>query len=157
MRNRFRTTREIGIDSAHRVTTHGSKCAHLHGHRYRVQVTVDGELGDGEESGMTLDFSFIKELMMKHIDAPADHGLILWCQDPWIDTFAPELGRGKCGQTTGPYGKTWVIDQVPTAENLAAVWMDRIGLEVAQITAGRCRVSEVLVWETPNCNASVRG
>lgn len=157
---KFTTTREIGIDAAHRVTTHGSKCAHLHGHRYTVLVTVEGELGSGETTGMTVDFGFLKTVMLAHIDAKADHGLILWEKDPWVETFAADHDRGPTfpgGRVIeGPFGKTWLIPVVPTAENLAALWYRLIGQEVITATQGRCRVVEVEVRETPNCSASFR-
>lgn len=161
----YQTTREIGIDAAHRVTTHGSKCAHLHGHRYTVHVMVTGKLGSKEETGMTIDFGFLKKLMMELIDEPADHGLILWRGDPWLATFAPELEPIPEGETAsgeslvryGPFGKTWVIPCVPTAENLAALWFKLLWARVDQETKGRCHVAKVVVCETPNCSASFGG
>ena len=59
-------TREIGIDMAHRVTHHGSKCKNIHGHRYTIHAMVKGPLFEsGEQQGMVLDFGFLKEEMMK--------------------------------------------------------------------------------------------
>ena len=40
----FEITREIGLDAAHRVPDHASKCFHIHGHRYTVFATVEGHL-----------------------------------------------------------------------------------------------------------------
>lgn len=166
----YRTTREIGIDAAHRVTTHGSKCAHLHGHRYTVRVTVEGGLGAGVEQGMTIDFGFLKTLMLELIDKRADHGMILWVDDPWMNVFAPRYrfdidtrpwyGKLPDGgivfddRGSAPFGKLWVIPCVPTAENLAALWFALLAGEVSKATEGRCRVVLVEVDETPNCSAS---
>ena len=76
-------TREIGIDMAHRVTHHGSKCKNIHGHRYTIHAMVKGPLFEsGEQQGMVLDFGFLKEEMMKQIDVPCDHGTTLWIDDP---------------------------------------------------------------------------
>ncbi|MFW8587824.1 6-carboxytetrahydropterin synthase [Rhizobium beringeri] len=54
-------TREIGIDAAHRIPHHESKCHNLHGHRYKIAATCVGPLcGDGEQTGMVLDFRFLE-------------------------------------------------------------------------------------------------
>lgn len=84
-------TREIGIDAAHRVPSHGSKCRNLHGHRYTVQVTVRCEAlaVAGAQEGMAIDFGFLKGLMMQHIDTPCDHGMILSVDDPMLTLFTP--------------------------------------------------------------------
>ena len=37
-------TKVIEIDMGHRVPNHKSKCKNLHGHRYRFEVAVNGEL-----------------------------------------------------------------------------------------------------------------
>ena len=77
-----RITREIGIDAGHRVPDHGSKCRNIHGHRYRVLATCEGPLARvGEQTGMVLDFGFLKEEMMTQIDAPCDHGMIMAASD----------------------------------------------------------------------------
>src|SRR5262245_26860983 len=88
MNDGFEITREIGIDAGHRVTWHGSKCRNLHGHRYTVQALGSGPLGgEGEQLGMVLDFGFLKEEMLAEIDAPCDHGMILWIDDPILREF----------------------------------------------------------------------
>ncbi len=73
----------------HRVPEHGSKCRNLHGHRYTIQATCRGLLGDaGEQSGMVVDFGFLKALMMEKIDARFDHRLCLFEGDPLLqDVF----------------------------------------------------------------------
>ncbi|MEE8246777.1 MAG: 6-carboxytetrahydropterin synthase, partial [Alphaproteobacteria bacterium] len=44
--NTYTVTRRLEIDAGHRVMTHGSKCRHLHGHRYVVEA-VCRALGGG--------------------------------------------------------------------------------------------------------------
>jgi 6-pyruvoyltetrahydropterin/6-carboxytetrahydropterin synthase len=155
-------TREIGIDMGHRVTLHGSKCRNLHGHRYTIQVTLKGFLATvGEQDGMVLDFGFLKELMMTHIDAPCDHGTTLWQKDPEL---AHALGplyhmtndvvdkNGHC-ETQWAWGKLYVVPCTPTAENLARHWAERLMYPVTELSEHRARVHAVKVWETPNCSA----
>lgn len=164
-------TREIGIDAGHRVTHHGSKCRNLHGHRYTIQATCTGPLfTSGEQEGMVLDFGFLKEEMMEHIDRPCDHGMVLWIDDPWVpdlmhstDEQEQEIRRRiesvgfcaielECERNTG--GKFYLVPFVPTAENLAKHWYERLAPRVQARTDGLATLARVQVWETPNCSAT---
>lgn len=56
----YRITKEIQLDSAHRLEGH-PKCGIVHGHTYRLEVEIEGErLND---YGLLLDFGTIKELL----------------------------------------------------------------------------------------------
>ena len=46
------------------------QCCKLHGHTYRLQVTVSGNVG---ENGMILDFSFLKQIIKDEIIKRYDH------------------------------------------------------------------------------------
>ncbi|MER5731263.1 6-carboxytetrahydropterin synthase QueD [Streptomyces sp. NPDC002138] len=52
--------REFTFEAAHRLplVPEGHKCARLHGHSYRVDITVSGEVSD--DSGWVMDFGEIK-------------------------------------------------------------------------------------------------
>src|SRR3954471_863290 len=52
--------REFTFEAAHRLPNvpEGHKCARLHGHSYRVEVRVSGEVGT--ETGWVVDFAEIK-------------------------------------------------------------------------------------------------
>ena len=138
----FLISREIGIDAGHRVPTHGSKCANTHGHRYKIVATCSGPLADdGEQAGMVLDFGFLKDEMMKVIDAVYDHALIAWASDPLL----PHL-RQCCG-------KLVIVPYIPTAENLARLWFDELAPLVVERSDRVARLACIDVWETPNCIA----
>lgn len=154
----FSTTRTIGIDAGHRVTNHGSKCKNVHGHRYKIEATVIGALhAEGEQQGMVLDFGFLKELMMQEIDVPCDHGLILWSEDPLVRLWCTEYfimsTRWQLVHVEN-IGKIYLMDSVPTAENLARHWFDRLAGCVLTKSKGLGRLKRVTVWETPYCVAS---
>lgn len=53
--------KEFTFEAAHRLPNvpEGHKCARLHGHSYRVQIHVTGEVS--EETGWVMDFGDIKE------------------------------------------------------------------------------------------------
>jgi 6-pyruvoyltetrahydropterin/6-carboxytetrahydropterin synthase len=138
----FRITREIGIDAAHRVPTHGSKCFNAHGHRYQIHATCEGALIEqGVQQGMVLDFGFLKDEMMQVIDTPCDHAAIFWDQDPFLHIF-----RECCG-------KLVVVPFIPTAENLARYWFDGLMPRVTWRSGGAARLTQIKVFETPNCSA----
>jgi 6-pyruvoyltetrahydropterin/6-carboxytetrahydropterin synthase len=151
---KFQITREIGIDAGHRVTYHGSKCRNVHGHRYTVQATCEGPLyREGEQQGMVLDFGFLKEEMMSEIDEPCDHGMILWDQDPLVPLFLPQSFTVTGSVNHGPMGKVYIVPFVPTAENLARHWFERLAPRVTARTKDQAWLKSITVWETPNCMA----
>ena len=171
----FTVTREIGIDAGHRIMTHGSKCRHLHGHRYQIEATAEARaLHDhGEQTGMVIDFSFLKDEMLAEIDTPCDHGFIACCDDAeLLRLFAPEEADpeiwlaalrhearsqgfatpGRCKLGT----KLYVIPGQPTAEFLARHWFERLAPRVIARSDGLAILTAVTVRETPNCRAEYR-
>lgn len=67
--------KEFGFESAHSLPNvpEGHKCARLHGHSFRVRVTVEGAVGD--DSGWVMDFADLKAAVQPTIDA-LDHRLL---------------------------------------------------------------------------------
>ncbi|MES1939034.1 6-pyruvoyl-tetrahydropterin synthase [Salinisphaera sp. T5B8] len=168
----FRIRRQIGIDAGHRIRLHGSKCRHLHGHRYTIEAVCEAEqlAATGEQAGMVLDFAFLKDEMMREIDSPCDHGFIAELADvELLALFTPPdqdragftqalkesvVSNGFASTTQTALGsKLYVIDVPPTAENLARHWFERLAPRVAARSEGRARLTRMVVWETPNCAA----
>ena len=154
MANQFACQREIGIDAGHRVPDHGSKCFNVHGHRYKILATMVGATLEGEQTGMVMDFSFLKECMMNAIDAPYDHAMIWYEKDPlYFAITNSDAGRLQQGW------KNAIVDCVPTAENLAKVWFYALKNEIDiwflahDPEAEVPELTEIRVWETPNCCA----
>lgn len=167
----YTISREIGIDAGHRVPTHGSKCRHLHGHRYTIQAICEsGTLHEsGEQRDMVVDFGFLKEEMMSVIDEPCDHGLILWIGDPLLETFIPDEDNcntaagwvhrdGWCtvanSWTLDGVDKLYIIPDIPTAEVLARHWFYRLQEQVSLRSSRLATLQAVKVLETPNCWAT---
>ena len=170
----YLVTRQIGIDAGHRVMTHGSKCRHLHGHRYTIEATCTARNAElhqsGEQTDMVIDFSFLKDEMMRHIDEPCDHGLIVSASDSellemlcpwhgafdgWVARIREEVAREQFCATTDTRlsNKLYIIAHQPTAECLAAHWFWRLAEPVRARSDGVALLSRVRVWETPNCYA----
>lgn len=160
----FEITRRLEIDAGHRIPDHGSKCRNLHGHRYVIEATCRGGLSAvGAERGMVLDFSFLKDEMVRIVDEYCDHGMILAVDDPFLPTFLPSAAflqdvkaavRGDGFYSAlGSMGKLYVMADVPTAENLARHWFDRLAPAVRKRSMDRANLQRLTVWETPNCSA----
>jgi 6-pyruvoyltetrahydropterin/6-carboxytetrahydropterin synthase len=65
--------------AAHFITFAGHRCESLHGHNYRVGVTLEGAID--EESWYVVDFSFVKKFMKRLCDE-IDHKVLLPLQNP---------------------------------------------------------------------------
>lgn len=159
--NVTKATRVIEIDAAHRVPSHRSKCRNVHGHRYKIELSVVGSLAEsGAEQGMVMDFGFMKELLESYIEEMFDHVLILWSKDPLLDALAldevdmQEIKKCREEQTPAPIqvdgicGKITVVSQIPTAENLAALWFATLESPISVVSSGRAYIHAIRVWET---------
>lgn len=67
-------TKEFKFEAAHQLSLHEGKCKNLHGHSYRLQVTVSGPLIEsGPSTGMVLDFSDLTQVVKSEIINQWDH------------------------------------------------------------------------------------
>ncbi len=167
----FAITRRIEIDAAHRIPNHKSKCFNIHGHRYVIEATCIGDIiAEGEQEGMVMDFGFLKQVMMEQIHDRCDHAMMLYCKDPLLAELLPqglaELHNAK--DLPGSYDsmtglKVQLLNDVPTAENLAKWWYDLLGVAIDNFFHARKEhdnlpwLKQVKVWETPNCFAVYPG
>lgn len=68
--NRILLTKGFSFEASHNLPHHKGACQRLHGHSYKLHVTVSGEIN---EEGMVADFSDIKEVVKKEIVDKLDH------------------------------------------------------------------------------------
>ena len=92
------------------------KCANLHGHNYILEVVVAGEVD--QASGYVLDLKLLSDVMSRQVIRDVDH-----CN---LNTDVP-----------------WLKGRIPTAENLALSFWERLQ---AELPDGLLR--SVRVWET---------
>lgn len=128
------------ISTGHRVYGHESKCAHLHGHNYRVHFIVSGDL-DG--IGRVIDFSIVKSKLCMWIEDNWDHKFLIYDKDP-IGSVLSETDKD--GVVIVPFN--------PTAENMAKWLVDMIGPK--QLKGTGCELIEVRIEETAKCSATYR-
>jgi 6-pyruvoyltetrahydropterin/6-carboxytetrahydropterin synthase len=138
-------TKEIEIDMGHRVPNHKSKCRNPHGHRYTIEVAVDDKVIDTKgtsDEGMVIDFSDLKEIMMKEIDGNFDHGFVVYKDDVYMNFWELMFKDGL---------KIITVDFIPTAENLATCWFEMLQPKLAN---RGIKLHHVKVWETPTSTAT---
>lgn len=63
-------TKIFTFDSAHRLDDYIGKCANLHGHTYKLEVTIKGRT---DHRGIVVDFGDIKSIVNERIIGPYDH------------------------------------------------------------------------------------
>ena len=66
----YKVAKEIMISATHRVREHQGGCERIHGHNWKIIVTVGAE--ELNEMGMVIDFKDLKKAMYKII-MPMDH------------------------------------------------------------------------------------
>lgn len=91
------------------------KCVNLHGHNYVIDVTVAGKID--EATGYVIDLKRLSEVICRQIIRDVDHRN--------LNTDVP-----------------WLEGLIPTAENLAVAFWERLGLELPDGSLRSVRVSE---------------
>jgi 6-pyruvoyltetrahydropterin/6-carboxytetrahydropterin synthase len=56
--------------ASHFLTKYHGKCENLHGHNYKVIITIEGPI---KEDGMVLDFKEVKSIVNKKVIDKIDH------------------------------------------------------------------------------------
>ena len=72
---------------AHALYGYDGLCKNIHGHSYRLWVTVIGNVLDDSKSvknGMVLDFSLLKKIVKPEIVDKFDHSLVLNANSPTL-------------------------------------------------------------------------
>ncbi len=77
---KLRLTKEFEFQMAHALNGYDGKCRNIHGHNYKLFVTVEGEpLTDvgGAKKGMVIDFSDIKRIVDERVISSFDHAFVV--------------------------------------------------------------------------------
>jgi len=126
--------KEVQIDASHRLLHYQGKCANLHGHRWKIEVWIEGE--PDATTCILLDYNVIKLAIGKY-----DHQIILNRDDPMaacIEKFQHVL------TTPGD----------PTSELLALIFKDDLDA-ICRAQGIAAHVTKIRVWESPNCYAEI--
>ena len=120
----YELTIDTHFSSAHNLREYGGACERLHGHNWRVRVTV--EAGKLDRLGMVLDFKVLKEKTEKVVER-LDHNYL-----NEVPPFDKENGKN------------------PTAENLAEFIFGELK---KALDDGNVRLKRVKVWESEKAAA----
>ena len=126
-------TKTVKFDAAHVLTDHQGLCRNLHGHTYRVDVSVATE-ADGD---MVIDFKKLKGILVEVILDRFDHSFIY---------NTGSVGESEIAAVVEKNGmRTVAIPFRSTIENLAKMFF-------GELKARLPGLSSVKVWETAdNC------
>lgn len=139
---RIQITRQVVFHTGHMLKDDDSKCYHPHGHEYILQATAEGLVQtEGVESGMVMNFSRLKALLMEHIHDPFDHKFVVQATDPRYERLVAAVGLDAL----------CVMRDPPTAENLVKYFFEVLNPCVLQETDGLVRISKLRLQETYQC------
>ena len=117
---KIRLTKEFTFESAHALDGYDGLCREIHGHSYRLFVTIKGE-PIGEEGnpkmGMVMDFGDLKRIVNGEIVERLDHSFVLRDSEQNVELKAI-LGT--------KFNKVVLVDYQPTCENMLTDFAERL-------------------------------
>lgn len=124
-------------EAAHRLPAHDGACRNIHGHSYRMTVTLDGSVGS---AGMVIDFHDVKAMVEPLIRA-WDHATLVAETDAELLAAVSNLGS-----------KIFVLPAETTAENLCLFALDFVVDHGRTLLTGHAvtRIT-IRVQETETC------
>ena len=133
----------IQWDMGHRVLNHRSICKGLHGHRYKAEICVSGDLvseSGASEEGMVVDFADIKKISKEFIQEDLDHAFMVWEKDDELISFF----------NNSEGHKPVIVPFTPTAENVAAYIYLKLKDKFQDVYKTGMQLHSVKLWETPS-------
>jgi 6-pyruvoyltetrahydropterin/6-carboxytetrahydropterin synthase len=122
----FQVSVEDTFSSGHALRGYKGKCENVHGHNYRVQVTLEGPQLDN--IGLLVDFTELKKVM---------RGVIGRLDHQFINDLEPFTTVN------------------PSAENLAKYFFEEISGQLKTLPPG-ANLKVVVIWETDTAHARYR-
>ncbi|HEX9222222.1 MAG TPA: 6-carboxytetrahydropterin synthase QueD [Candidatus Acidoferrales bacterium] len=120
----FRVTVEEDFSAGHALRGYRGKCENLHGHNYKVQITVEGAQLDS--IGLLCDFLHLKQII---------RGIVQGLDHQFLNDL-PAFSHVN-----------------PSAENLAKHFYEEASKQVAALPAS-ARITGITVWETDVTSAT---
>lgn len=142
----MKVTKEVTFDSAHMLSNYSGKCCHLHGHTYKLQVSIEAPLQDeGNEECMVMDFNTLKGAI-DFVTETFDHAII------FSDIAYRSDAENALIEWADKYGMPYVIISAgkSTSECIATEIKSRISCYLAEVPVPSISVR---VWETPTSYA----
>lgn len=121
---RIRVTKQFSFDMAHALFGYDGPCKNIHGHTYKLSVTIRGKVQSEmhhPKLGMVLDFGVISEVVKRSIIHTFDHALVLNKNSAHMEIF-PMLKN--------EFERIVLLDQQPTCENLMLAFKEILSEEM---------------------------
>ena len=141
--SKVRITKQFTFETGHALYGHDGKCKNIHGHSYKLSVTIFGKpLGDSKSSkfGMIMDFSDLKKIVREEIVNPLDHATI-------FNKNTPHLQLANNLKSIGH--KVVLVDYQPTSEMLVIDFAKKIKKRLP----GDIQLFSIKLQETATCFA----
>ncbi|WP_373073882.1 6-pyruvoyl tetrahydropterin synthase family protein [Zeaxanthinibacter enoshimensis] len=117
---KIRVTKEFTFETGHALYGYDGKCRNVHGHSYKLSVTVIGEPitdQDHVKLGMVIDFGDLKKIVKEEVVDPFDHATVFNKNSPHIELANELESRGH---------KVILAGYQPTSENMVLDFASKI-------------------------------
>ena len=116
----IRITKQFSFETGHALYGYDGKCRNVHGHSYRLSVTVIGQpISDQShvKFGMVIDFSDLKKIVKEEIVNVFDHATVFNKNTPHVELAAELQKRGH---------NVLLVDYQPTSEMMVIDFAQKI-------------------------------
>ena len=116
----IRITKQFSFETGHALYGYDGKCKNVHGHSYKLSVTVIGTPildNNNVKFGMVIDFTDLKKIVKEEIVDNFDHATVFNKNTPHVE-LANELS------TRGHH--VILVDYQPTSENMVIDFAKKI-------------------------------
>lgn len=111
-KHKIRITKQFTFETGHALYGYDGKCRNVHGHSYKLSVTVIGVPiidASNVKLGMVIDFGDLKKIVKEEIVEPFDHATVFNKNTPHMELAKELKDRGH---------KVILADYQPTSENM---------------------------------------
>jgi len=135
--DKIRITKQFDFETGHALYGYDGKCRNVHGHSYKLSVTVIGiPIKDKNDVkyGMVIDFKDLKKIVREEIVSKFDHATVFNKQTPHIELAHELEKRGH---------KVILVDYQPTSEMMLVDFAAKINAKIPEtITLHSLRLQE---------------
>lgn len=120
MSNHIRITKQFSFETGHALYGYDGKCKNVHGHSYKLSVTVFGSpITDNThvKYGMVIDFSDLKKIVKEEIVNVFDHATVFNKNTPHVELAKELENRGH---------NVLLVDYQPTSEMMVIDFSKKI-------------------------------
>lgn len=116
----IRITKQFNFETGHALYGYDGKCRNVHGHSYKLSVTVIGKpITDTTQVklGMVIDFTDLKKIVKEEIVDKFDHATVFNKNTPHVELAKELIDRGH---------NVILADYQPTSENMVIDFSKKI-------------------------------